>query len=86
MFDFSIIIPTKNEEKNILSCLNSIFSQTQKNIEIVIIDSFSKDKTISLVKKYLKMKKRKDIKINIINRNLPAEKAIAYGIHHSRGT
>ena len=85
MFDFSIIIPTKNEEKNILSCLNSIFSQTQKNIEIVIIDSFSKDKTISLVKKYLKIKKRKDIKLNIINRNLPAEKAIAYGIHHSRG-
>ena len=59
MFDFSIIIPTKNEEKNILSCLNSIFCQTQKNIEIVIIDSFSKDKTISLVKKYLKIKKEK---------------------------
>ena len=56
MFDFSIIIPTKNEEKNILSCLNSIFCQTQKNIEIVIIDSFSKDKTISLVKKYLIIK------------------------------
>ena len=32
--------------------------QTQKNIEIVIIDSFSKDKLLVLLK-YLKIKKEK---------------------------
>ncbi len=85
MFDFSIVIPTKNEERNIVNCLKSIFNQRQKNIEIIIVDSSSKDKTIPIIKKYFTDKERKDIKLTLTNKNMPAEKAIAYGIHKSRG-
>lgn len=44
----SVIIITKNEEKNIVSCLESV-----KWIdEIIIVDAFSNDRTVELAKKY----------------------------------
>lgn len=48
----SIIIPTKNGEKYLNEVLKSIYSQTIKNIEVIIIDSGSTDRTLKIVKKY----------------------------------
>ena len=48
----SIIIPTYNSEKTIRCCLDSIANQTQKNIEVIIIDGQSSDKTLEIVKDY----------------------------------
>jgi glycosyltransferase involved in cell wall biosynthesis len=48
----SVIITTKNEEKNIENCLKSIISQTYKNIELIVVDNFSEDKTAALAQKY----------------------------------
>ncbi len=50
---FSFIIPVRNEEENITSCLNSIIKN--KNIarvefEIIVIDDYSEDETVSLIK------------------------------------
>lgn len=42
---FSIIIPTLNEEINLPILLNSIVKQTNKDFEVIICDSGSKDKT-----------------------------------------
>lgn len=50
----SIIIPTKNEEENILRCLKSIKKQkTNLPIEIILVDNFSSDKTVELAKPYV---------------------------------
>lgn len=48
----SVIIPTKNEAKNIAHCLKSIKTQSYGNIEIIVIDNFSKDKTIDIARKF----------------------------------
>jgi glycosyltransferase involved in cell wall biosynthesis len=48
----SINIPTYNSEKTLGQCLNLVKQQSYKNIEIIIIDSYSKDKTIEIAKKY----------------------------------
>ncbi len=48
----SIVITTKNEEKNIENCLISIKEQTCKNIEIIVVDNYSDDKTKELSLKY----------------------------------
>lgn len=48
----SIIIPTKNSGKFLDSCLNSIKKQSYKNIEVLLIDGNSKDKTKLISKKY----------------------------------
>ena len=49
---FSIITVTLNSEKTIRDTLNSVCSQSYKDIEHVIIDGGSKDKTLSILKKY----------------------------------
>jgi len=48
----SVIITTKNEEKNIENCLRSIKAQTFKNIELIVVDNFSEDKTVEIAKRY----------------------------------
>lgn len=50
----SIIITTKNEEKNIINCLKSIKAQTypQDKLEIIVVDNNSIDKTKEIAQKY----------------------------------
>jgi len=48
----SIIIPTKNSEATLEKCLESIRNQTYPNIEIIIVDSFSRDKTTKIAEGY----------------------------------
>lgn len=45
----SVVIITKNEERNIERCLQSVIDVAD---EIIVVDSFSTDKTIELCKKY----------------------------------
>nr|WP_314493673.1 glycosyltransferase [uncultured Chryseobacterium sp.] len=46
----SICIPTFNGEKYLLEALDSVSSQTYKNIEVIISDDHSKDDTIKICK------------------------------------
>ena len=48
----SVIIPTYNSEKTIEKCLESIRNQSYKNIEIIVVDRFSMDKTVEIAEKY----------------------------------
>jgi glycosyltransferase involved in cell wall biosynthesis len=48
----SIIIPTLNEEKNLQTLLDSIKIQHFENLEIIVADAGSKDKTKAIAKKY----------------------------------
>ncbi|MDT2764688.1 glycosyltransferase family 2 protein [Enterococcus asini] len=48
MIDLTVLIITKNEEKNILKCLNSLNGIAKK---IIIVDSFSQDNTKAIVEK-----------------------------------
>ncbi len=46
----TIVTITKNSEKTIIDCINSVISQKNENIEYIIIDGKSTDKTIELIK------------------------------------
>lgn len=48
----SIIIPTRNSERTIEKCLRSIREQTYKNIELIVVDNNSIDKTKKIAEKY----------------------------------
>jgi len=48
----SIVVTTKNEEKNIQTCLESIQGQTYQNIEIIVVDNFSADRTQEIARQY----------------------------------
>lgn len=51
----SVIVPTRNSQATIGLCLKSIKNQTYKNIEIVVADNNSTDKTKEISKKYTKL-------------------------------
>ena len=44
----SVLVPARNEEMNIVSCINGILSQSYKKIEIIIIDDCSTDNTYNI--------------------------------------
>ncbi len=49
---FSIITVTYNAEKALEETIQSIISQTYKDIEYIIVDGGSKDRTLSIIEKY----------------------------------
>ena len=56
--DVSIIIPVYNVEKYIDDCLNSIESQTLRNLEIICVDDGSTDNSLKILKKHAKQDNR----------------------------
>lgn len=51
--NISIIVPIYNKEKYLVDCLNSIVNQTLKNIEIILVDDGSTDKSKEICESYL---------------------------------
>ncbi len=64
----SLLIPSFNHEKYIHSCIDSIIAQTYQNIEVIIIDDGSKDKTFEEIKKREDDLKKRFLRV-IINKN-----------------
>ena len=67
-FLVSICIPTYNGEKFLIECLDSALDQTYTNIEILIVDDCSSDRTVKITESYLQKDKR--IKIYKNTKNL----------------
>ena len=80
--DVSIIIPIYNREKLLPLCLNSVISQSLKNIEIICIDDGSTDNSLEILKQF----KKKDNRIIIIHqKNQGSAIARNKGISISKG-
>lgn len=50
----SIIIPAYNAAKTIVETLDSVFAQTYKNLEVIVVNDGSKDDTLAIIENYLK--------------------------------
>lgn len=61
----SIIVPIYNTEKYLEECLDSLINQTLKDIEIILVNDGSKDKSGDICKKYKLLDKR----IKLIEQN-----------------
>lgn len=78
----SVIIPVYNSQKCIESCINSILSQTLKEIEIIAINDGSTDDSYKILKKLLE----KDCRIRLINQeNRGVSAARNRGLEEARG-
>lgn len=55
---FKVIIPNYNSEKFIKKTLNSILNQSFKDFELIIIDDMSIDKSVNMIKEFMKKDKR----------------------------
>ena len=76
----SIIVPVYNVEKYVKKCILSLVRQTYKNIEILIIDDGTKDKSIDIIRNI------KDKRIRIIHqKNGGVSSARNNGLEHAKG-
>ena len=53
----SVIIPCYNVEDYIEECLDSVFNQTYRNFEVIVVDNNCTDRTIKMVEQYMSDKK-----------------------------
>jgi len=52
MVKISVVIPTYNSEKTVGLCLDSLKNQTFKDFEVIVVDSYSKDKITEITRRY----------------------------------
>lgn len=48
----SVIVPTKNSEAYLERCLQSIINQSYRNIELIVVDNGSSDRTVDIAEQY----------------------------------
>lgn len=78
----SVIIPARNEEKNLSHILSSLESQTYKPFEIIVVDDFSSDATSEIARQHkVKVVKNTDIPAGWTGKNW----AVWNGFLHSSG-
>ena len=53
MSKVSIIVPVYNTSKHLRKCIDSLVNQTQKDIEIIIINDGSTDNSEAIIKEYI---------------------------------
>lgn len=82
MNKLTVIVAAYNVEKYIEKCIESIVKQTYKNIEILIVNDGSLDKTLNIALEY--SKKYKNIKV-LNKENGGLSSARNYGIKHATG-
>lgn len=83
MLKVSIIIPIYNTEKYLKRCLDSLITQTLKDIEIICIDDYSKDNSLKILNEYANVDNR--IKIIVNNENYGSGVSRNRGLEIARG-
>lgn len=79
----SIIIPVYNGEKFLIRSLLSIEAQSLKNIEIIYVDDFSNDNSVSLINNFQSVDPR--IKLFINKKNKGTLYTKSFGVTKSKG-
>lgn len=65
----SVIVPVYNAEKFLDRCINSIQSNTYKNLQIILVDDGSVDNSGKICDEY----SRKDNRITVIYNKMPVQ-------------
>lgn len=74
----SIVLPVYNGQKYLAQSIESVLSQTYKNIELIIVNDCSTDNSLSIVQEYAAKDSRVKIIINQKNQKLPMSLNIGF--------
>lgn len=78
----SVIVPVYQAENYLKKCLDSILNQTHKNLEVILVDDGSKDKSLEICNEY----KKADSRVFVISQeNSGASSARNAGIDKATG-
>ncbi len=79
----SVIVPVYNVEEYLDKCLDSLVNQTLKDIEIIVVNDGTKDKSQDIVDKYVKEYPKKVF--SYIKENGGLSSARNYGLKYAKG-
>jgi glycosyltransferase involved in cell wall biosynthesis len=79
----SVIVPVYNAQEYLSRCLDSIFNQTLKDIEVICIDDFSSDNSANILKQYAE--NYKNLKVIHLENNHGESVARNTGISLAKG-
>jgi len=86
--NITIIVPMRNEEKNILNCLTALNKQSvsKEKYEIIVVDDSSEDNSVAIVQQFIQEHKELSIKLYHLNTSLSGKKnAIKTAINNGVG-
>jgi len=72
----SVVVPTFNSERFLERCLESIRAQTYPNIEVIVVDNYSTDKTSKIAEKYAHL---------VLLRDSERSASVNFGVGHACG-
>lgn len=81
----SVIIPVYNVENYVERCLNSIFSQTFQNLEIILVNDCTPDNSMAVVESLLRNRLFSNVKILVHQENRGLSEARNTGILAATG-
>ena len=79
----SVIIPTFNRETTIKRAIDSVISQSYSNIEVIVVDDNSNDRTAEIMEQYSNSSHINYIRLK---KNIGGAAARNVGIKHSKGS
>lgn len=65
MKKISIIVPIYNAEEHLDKCVKSILMQTEKNLELILVDDGSDDNSLKICKEY----EKRDARVRVIHQD-----------------
>jgi succinoglycan biosynthesis protein ExoA len=79
----TLIVPIRNEEASIGDCLDALVNQSFRDLEILVIDGMSNDRTVAIVEEFM----AKDARIRlVVNEKRLTQIALNVGLAQARGT
>jgi len=79
----SVVMAVRNEEKRVIRAIDSVLNQTYKNLEVIVVDDSSTDRTPEKLQELAAKDSR--IKVLRLHKNLGAAQARNIGIKYSEG-
>ncbi|NQY74863.1 MAG: glycosyltransferase [Candidatus Margulisbacteria bacterium] len=76
----SVVIPTYNRSQTILKCVESVFNQTLKPKEIIVVDDASTDDTVSVLTPH-----NSKLNVMVLSQNIGVSGARNIGINAAKG-
>ncbi|MDW0143517.1 MAG: glycosyltransferase family 2 protein, partial [Nitrososphaeraceae archaeon] len=81
----SIVVPAKNEDKNIRNCVQSCLNQTYRNKEIIVVNDGSTDGTGEILDEIRKENRTDDLRILHLSKSVGKKKAVEAASEIARG-
>lgn len=79
----SVLIPAHNEETGVVNTIESVRKSSYRNIEIIVVDDASTDKTRKIIRDYIKGHPKVNVRLKYKRKNVGKAMALNFALKNS---